>query len=388
MMVSPPAATPVPASPLDGRRMALVHDWLTGMRGGERVLEALCQLYPNAELFTLLHRRGAVSPALERRRPHVSFLQRMPLADSLYRHYLPIFPIAIEQFDLDDFDLVISTSHCAAKAAVKAGRGRHLCYCFTPMRYAWDQFDAYFGADRLGATSSAAMRSVLRAFARWDADTAPRVDRYIAISEHVAGRIRRYYNRAATVVYPPVDTTFFQPDGTEPDSSFLVVSALVPYKRIDLAIEACRLSGAGLRIVGQGPELDRLTRLAGPNVEFLGSRTDADVRELYRRATAVLLPGEEEFGIAPVEAQACGRPVIALNRGGARETVIDGVTGILVDESTPAAFAEAIRRTRHEPFDSAAIRAHAERFSRDTFVADITRIVQEVVDAPAPEARW
>ena len=256
------------------------------------------------------------------------------------------------------------------------------------MRYAWDQFDAYFGADRLGAATSGAMRSVLRAFARWDADTAPRVDRYIAISEHVADRIRRHYNRAATVVYPPVDTTFFQPDGTEPDPSFLVVSALVPYKRIDLAIEACRLSGAGLRIVGHGPEFDRLTRLAGPKVEFLGSRTDADLRELYRRATAVLLPGEEEFGIAQVEAQACGRPVIALNRGGARETVIDGVTGILVDESTPEAFAEAILRTRRERFDSAAIRGHAERFSRDAFVAGIARIVQEVVDAPGPEARW
>ena len=382
------SATAVPAPTLDGIRIALVHDWLTGMRGGEKALEALCQLYPHAEVFTLLHRRGAVSPVLERRRPHVSFLQRMPLARSFYRHYLPIFPVAIEQFDLDDVDLVISTSHCAAKAAVKTGRARHLCYCFTPMRYAWDQFDTYFGADRLGPASSAGMRSLLRAFARWDADTAPRVDRYIAISEHVADRIRRYYNRAAAVVYPPVDTTFFRPDGTEPDSSFLVVSALVPYKRIDLAIDACRLSQARLRIVGQGPEFDRLTRLAGPNVEFLGSRTDVDVRELYRRATAVLLPGEEEFGIAPVEAQACGRPVIALNRGGARETVVDGVTGILVDASTPTAFAEAVRRMRHERFDPTVIRAHAERFSCEAFVAGIARIVQEVVDAPGSEARW
>lgn len=162
----------------------------------------------------------------------------------------------------------------------------------------------------------------------------------------------------------------------------------MPYKRIDLAIEGCRLSGARLRVVGQGPEFDRLARVAGPHVEFLGSRTDAEVRELYRRAPAVLLPGEEEFGIAPVEAQACGRPVVALNLGGARETVIDGVTGILVDESTPAAFAKAIRRVRHERFDSAAIRAHAERFSRDAFVAGIARLVQEVVDAPDPEARW
>jgi hypothetical protein len=194
-------------------RVALVHDWLTGMRGGEKVLEVLCDLYRDADLFTLVHVPGSVSPLIERRRLRTSLIQRLPLADRHYRHYLPLFPFAVEWFDLDAFDLVISTSHCAAKAVVKPGRARHLCYCHTPMRYAWDQFDAYFGPARAGRLGSRALRPVLAALARWDAATAHRVDRFVANSRHVADRIRRYYNRSASVVYPPVDTTFFHPDG-------------------------------------------------------------------------------------------------------------------------------------------------------------------------------
>lgn len=359
-------------------RVVLVHDWLTGMRGGEKVLDVLCQMYPAADLLTLVHVPGSVSPAIERLRPRASFLQRVPGIRRCYRYFLPVFPFVIEQFDLDDYDLVISTSHCAAKSVVKTGRARHVCYCHTPMRYAWDHFDSYFGPERVGATASRLLKPVLGALARWDAETAHRVDVYAANSRHVASRIRRYYNRVSTVVYPPVDTGFYSPDSTVPEGFLLVVSALVPYKRIDLAIEASRIVGFPLRIVGDGPERDRLMKMAAAehlDVEFLGSLPDEDIRDLYRRAAAMLLPGEEDFGIAPVEAQACGRPVVALARGGALETVIDGVTGVLVTESSPEAFAAGITRAMQTRFDSAVIRRHAEQFD----VAVFARAIQDAI---------
>ncbi len=214
-VVGPPRARDLRSdrtvSAATGKKIALVHDWLTGMRGGEKVLEAVCERYPEAELFTLVHIKGSVSPTIERLRPQTSFIQRLPMVRRAYRAYLPLFPTAIEQFDLDRFDLVVSLSHCCAKSIVRTGRARHLCYCLTPMRYAWDQFDAYFGPDRLGRVPSAIMRRFMSRMARWDRATAGRADRYVAISHYVAGRIRRYYNRDATVVYPPVDTTFFTP---------------------------------------------------------------------------------------------------------------------------------------------------------------------------------
>jgi glycosyltransferase involved in cell wall biosynthesis len=367
-------------------KVALVHDWLTGMRGGEKVLELLCEAYPDADLLTLFHVPGSVSPTIERLRPRASILQRIPGVRRFYRYCLPLFPIAIEQFDLDRYDLVISTSHCAAKSVIKTGRARHLCYCFTPMRYAWDQFDAYFGEGRVGPWRHRVMRPALGMLRRWDAATAGRVDRYVAISQHVASRIRRYYNRDADVIYPPVDTRFFCPASDDepvvPEDFLLIVSALVPYKRIDLAIEASRLSGAPLRIIGDGPERDALARLAsGANVQMLGPLSDQEVRDQYRRAAAVLLPGEEDFGIVPVEAQACGRPVIALGRGGALETVLDQVTGLFVDEPTPEAFAAAIARARRITFDPAAIRAHALKFDRDVFAQAIRSTIESVAHA-------
>ena len=358
-------------------RVALVHDWLTGMRGGEKVLDVLCELYPGAELFTLVYVEGSVSPVIAALRRHTSFIQRLPGAARMYRQYLPLFPMAIEQFDLDPFDLVISTSHCAAKSVVVAGRARHICYCHTPMRYAWDQFESYFGRDRIGPTANRLLRPTIAWLARWDAATAPRVHRYLANSQHVARRICRYYNRSAHVVYPPVDTRFFHPDGAEPGAHFLIVSALVPYKRIDLAIQACRARGEWLRIVGQGPERERLRQMADSSVEFLGSLTDEQLRQEYRTARAVILPGEEDFGIAPIEAQACGRPVVALARGGALETVVDGVTGVLVPEATVASLAQGLRRVRELPFDTARIRRHAERFSRERFAREIAQEIGE-----------
>jgi glycosyltransferase involved in cell wall biosynthesis len=359
-------------------RIALVHDWLTGMRGGEKVLEVLCRMYPSADLFTLLHVPDSVSPTIERMKPRTSFLQHLPGIERFYRYYLPLFPAAIEQFNLDGYDFIVSTSHCAAKSAIKTGRARHLCYCFTPMRYAWDQFEAYFGAGRVGPVANAVLQPMLAALARWDAATSHRPDRYVAISRYVASRIRQYYNRDATVIYPPVDTGFYTLDGTHPEGFLLVVSALVPYKRLDLAIEASALTGKPLKIVGSGPERNRLGQIAaerGADVEFLGTLSDEDIRQLYRRASAVLLPGEEDFGIAPVEAQACGRPVVALKRGGALETVVDGVTGVLVPDSTPDAFAAGISCAMRTRFDSHVIRQHAEQFDVSLFTGAIREAI-------------
>jgi glycosyltransferase involved in cell wall biosynthesis len=346
------------------------------MRGGEKALEVMCERFPAADLFTLVHVRGSVSAVIERRPIHTSFLQRMPLVRKYYRQYLPLFPIAVEQFDFSGYDLVLSTSHCCVKSVVVPPTAPHVCYCLTPMRYAWDQFDAYFGPERLGSVASAAMRPVMARLARWDRDTADRVDRYVAISHHVAGRIARYYNRRATVVYPPVNTQFFHPDGRSYERYALVVSALVPYKRVEVAIEGCRRAGVPLKIVGDGPERAALERLAGGGAELLGRRSDDEVRQLYRSAALVVLPGEEDFGIVPLEAQACGRPVVALGRGGALETVVPGVTGVLVSDTSVEALGDAVAQAATQRWDSGAIRRHAERFGRERFGDEIEDMVR------------
>lgn len=360
-------------------KVAIVHDWLTGMRGGEKVLEALFGLYPDADLFTLVHRRGSVSPLIEDRRVGRSFVDRLPMAATRYREYLPLMPVAIEQFGFDTYDLVISSSHCVAKSVVVPGRTTHICYCHSPMRYAWDQFGAYFGPDRVGRVASAGLRRAMAALARWDRRTAGRVDRYVANSQYVAGRIDRYYNRMAEVVYPPVDTAFYTPEPARPRVHYLIVSALVPYKRVEVAVEACRLLGRPLVVAGDGPDRRRLEAIAGPAATFTGAVPAETIRDLYRSAHAVFLPGEEDFGIVPVEAQATGTPVIALGRGGALETVIDGVTGVHAPAPTPEAFAEAIERAETIHWDRPAIRANAERFSAATFAAGFSTVVADTL---------
>ncbi len=380
------AATRRPPA-LPGVKIALVHDWLTGMRGGERVLEVLCETFPDASLHTLLHVPGSVSPAIERHRPQTSFLQQVPGIARIYRHLLPLYPLAVEGLDVGDAEIVISTSHCAAKSVPTPSGARHLCYCFTPVRYAWDQFDAYFGPERVGRARSMVMRQLLDRFARWDQRTSDRPDRYVAISQYVARRIRRYYNRRSAVVYPPVDTAYFTPAGAAREGFALVVSALVPYKRVDVAVEACRRLGVPLKVVGQGPEARTLARLGGPGVEFLGALPDADVREMYRRASMVLLPGEEDFGLVPVEAQACGTPVVALGRGGATETVVDGGTGALTGEGVDAC-AAGIRRMLDQPPDPSACRKQAERFSTERFVQQLIDAVMDMRQAAPGAVRW
>ncbi len=359
-------------------RAVLSHDWLLGMRGGERVLELLADGLPAAPICTLLHKPGAVSSRIESHRILTSPLQALPGVERYYRNLLPLFPFAVSRIRAPDAELVISTSHCVAKGLRPPEGARHLCYCFTPMRYAWTFFDEYFGRNPL---KRALARPLLRRLRAWDVDTTTRVDRFVTLSRHVQERIRRFYGRESDVVYPPANIDYYTPDsaGGGRGGFDLVVSALVPYKRVDLAVRAYTRLGYPLKVVGIGTEAATLRRLAGANVEFLGWQSDATIRDLYRACRLLVFPGEEDFGIVPVEAMACGRPVVAYNRGGATETVIDGLTGLFFEEQTVDALAETVRRAGGRPWDVPAIRAQAERFSPQAFINDLGKIADELV---------
>jgi glycosyltransferase involved in cell wall biosynthesis len=363
--------------------VAIVHDWLTGMRGGERCLEVLCELFPQAPVFTLLHVPGSVTPAIENRRIVTSFVQHLPRAAARYRQYLPLFPLAIRRFDLSGYDLVVSMSHCVAKGVRVPAGALHLSYCFTPMRYVWDLYDDYFGA-RAGLAPRWLMPPVAAALRRWDRRT-DGVHGFVAISEHIADRIRRVYGRAADVIHPPVDVERFG-ISERVDDYYLVVSALVPYKRVDLAIGAANRLRRRLLVVGTGPEAAGLRALAGPTVEFLGWRHDREVAELYARCRALLFPSVEDFGITPLEAAAAGRATLALARGGARETMVgldanEPPTAVFFGEQTVEALVAAIRtfEASEDRFDPKALRARAELFDRPVF----KRRLFEYIDA-----RW
>jgi glycosyltransferase involved in cell wall biosynthesis len=364
-----------------GLRVALVHDWLTGMRGGEKVLAELCELFPDATVHTLVRREQSVSKAIESHPIRTSLIQRLPFARTHYRYYLPLFPLAARLLSIEKpVDLVISSSHAAAKAIVPPPGALHICYCHAPMRYIWDDRGDYF---KFGA-SRHARRLALAPFKgwlrRWDRRTAERVDMFVANSAHVRDRIRAIYGRDATVVHPPVDTEYFTPANGRRDGSGLVVSALVPYKRVDLAVHAFSTTNRVLRVVGTGTERSALERIAGPSVEFLASVSDERLRELYRTSGMLVFPGLEDFGIVPVEAQACGLPVVAFGEGGASETVLDGVTGVFFGEQSVSSLLEAIARRDELLFEPGDLRAHAERFGKARFRRQILDIVADVWD--------
>ena len=362
-------------------KVALAHDWLNGMRGGERCLDLICKEFPQAELYTLLYRPEQVSEAIRARRVHVSGLQRVPGFLNHYRWFLPLFPLAIESFRVPaDVELVLSTSHCVAKGLVPPKGAKHLCYCFTPMRYAWSLQEDYFGRNRI---KRAAFDLALARLRKWDRAASARVDRFVAISQHVKARIEKFYGREAAVVYPPVATRFFTPDARGGHDGYdLVVSALVPYKRVDLAVRAYSRTGHPLKIAGAGTELAALKALAAPNVEFLGRVPDEGVRELYRRCRFLVFPGEEDFGIVPLEAQACGKPVLAFGQGGLLETVRAGKTGVFFDEQTPEALADAAARAEGIAWDAAAIRSHAEQFDERRFLEGLRAEIGRVREGP------
>jgi glycosyltransferase involved in cell wall biosynthesis len=365
------------------KRVALVHDWLTGLRGGERVLEQLCQLYPQADIFTLVYVPGSVGPIIERHRITASFLDRLPLAHARYRNYLPLFPRAIESLDLAGYDLVLSTSHAVAKGCIPDEGATHIAYIHTPMRYVWDQFDAYFGPGRAGLATRLAAHAVAPFLRAWDVRSTRRARGIIANSKFVADRIRRFWGREAdAVIYPPVDTHRFVPAAEGPDEYALVVSALVPYKRVDVAVRAFSRLKRPLWIAGDGPELGALRSLAGPSVRFLGAVRPDELARLYARAKFFVLPGEEDFGIAPVEAQSAGRPVLALGRGGALETVIEGQTGVFFDEPTVESLLRGVAAIDELRVDPGAIREHAGRFAASRFAPEIKREIDRLSARP------
>ncbi|MDX9758305.1 MAG: glycosyltransferase [Bacteroidota bacterium] len=357
-------------------RTALVHDWLTGMRGGEKCLEVLCELYPDAPIHTLLAYPDRLSAILRAREIHTSFLQHMPGVERRYRYYLPLYPTAIRHFDFRSYDLILSSSHAVAKGVRVPDGTLHISYVHTPMRYIWDMFDQYFNRATMGMASLALIRLVSAWLRRWDVRTADSVHHFIANSHYVADRIRRIYGRESTVIHPPVDVHRFACSDTH-DGGYLVVSALVPYKRVDLAIAAATREGFPLRIVGEGPERARLESLAGPTVRFDGALDDAGIADAYASCRALLFPGEEDFGIVPVEAMACGKPVIAFGRGGATESVIDGRTGLHFLEQTVDSLVDAVIRLEHAHFDAADIRAQALRFDREIHRERIASFVDE-----------
>ena len=349
--------------------VVLAHDWLTGMRGGERVLEILCRLFPQAPVFTLIHDPAAVSPVINAHPIVVSPLQRMPGIFRTYRRLLPLFPAAVAALRPPPADLLISTSHCIAKGLRPAPGTRHLCYCFTPMRYAWLFYEEYFGRNPL---KGLLVRPLLAALRAWDRRTSRRVDRFVAVSRHVQARIRAFYGRDADVVYPPVDTARFTPGRDEPGGFDLVVSALVPYKRVELAVRAYTRLGFPLKVAGRGPDRARLQAEAGPNVAFTGWLPDDELAGLYRACRMLVFPGEEDLGLTPLEAQACGRPVAAFARGGALETVRDGVSGVFFQEQTEEALLDAVTRCAAARWDPAAIRNQAEQFDAQHFIEGLT----------------
>lgn len=364
---------------MDKIKVALVHDWLTGRRGGEKVLEVLAEIFPEAPIFTLFHLRGSQLESLEKRDIKTSFLQKFPFLEKRYRFYLPLFPLAAELFDLGRYELVISSSHCVAKGIIPASEALHISYVHSPVRYAWNQYSAYFSRDRLSFFSRLLIPPAIHRLRVWDVTSSARVDHFVANSANVARRIWKYYRREAEVIHPPADIDFFKPASPpEPPGGYhLIVSALVPYKRIDLAVEVFNLRGWPLKIVGTGPESRRLRKASGPNIEFLGPLPQERLLPLYQGARALLLPGEEDFGITALEAQACGVPVIAYGRGGARETVIPGETGLFFSELTPASLGDVLDKSLGLEFNRAIIRSNAMKFSRATFKEKMTSYLEK-----------
>ncbi len=361
------------------------------MRGGEKCVEALCEIFPQATLFALVHTPGSVSPIIERMPIRTSFVQHLPFAHTRYRHYLPLFPTAVQLFDLREFDLVLSSNHCVAKGVRTGPDTLHLCYCHTPMRYIWDLYDDYFGSDRAGFLTRTGMRMVRGYLRRWDVKTAANPHVFIANSENVRRKIKTLYRRESEIVYPPVNTRAFALSNRD-DGFFLIVSAFVPYKRIDLAIETCNRTGDRLVIVGNGPDDRRLRKLAGPTIEFAGWQPDERLGEFYAACRALIFPGEEDFGIVPVEAMAAGKPVIAFARGGALETVRvsrEMRTGVLFTEQTVPSLENALREFKTLSFDPDLLRQHALTFDREVYKEKMKQSVErhwEEFVARSPQA--
>ncbi|MHC5089164.1 MAG: glycosyltransferase [Planctomycetota bacterium] len=368
----------------DEIKIALVCDWLTGMRGGEKCLQVMCEVFPQADIFTLVNYSENFKGEFENHRITTSFIQKLPGHVRTFRRYLPLFPKAIESFDLSGYDLVLSFSHCVAKGVRVPAGVPHICYCHTPMRYAWDMRQAYLIG--MNPLKRPVAKWLLNRLKKWDAATTDRVDHFVANSRHVQKRIKRFYGRDSQVIFPPVDSERFSVSSNH-DGYYLVLSAMVPYKRIDLAVRAFNQNGKRLIIAGSGPEHHRLKSAAGSSIEFILKPDDQKVQQLYAGCKALIFPGEEDFGIVPLEVQACGKPVIAYGKGGALETVvgIDSTdpdpTGVFFGQQTIKDLNAAIAHfeSNKSAFNPQNCRQNAERFNRSRFQTQMTNFIHDIM---------
>ena len=356
------------------------------MRGGEYVLEAIADLYPDAIIYALFCEPDRISDMLKSHRIVTSFIQNMPLRKKYYRHYLPLFPLAIERFNFSNYDMVISCSHCVAKGAFTGPNTLHICYCLSPMRYVWDRFDDYFPKDKINPFRYRFISYMAKRLRSWDQRSSNRVDLFIADSNFVKNRINSFYERRSEVIFPPVDTDFYTPGLSAQSDYFLLAGAMVPYKRGDIVIEAFRGLNKKLIVTGTGPDLNRLKSGATDNIEFTGWVDNDTLRDYYRGCRALIFPGVEDFGIIPVEAQACGKPVIAFGEGGALDTVVGPAiqnysshkgfkSGLFFTEQTPQSIRAALDLFGAMEFDSEAIVQHARRFSKRKFLESISKFI-------------
>ena len=348
-------------------KVAIIHYWLVGMRGGEKVIEALCEMYPQADIFTHVYAPEMVSDKIKQHRIIPTFINALPRATRMYKSYLPLMPLALEQIDLRGYDLVISSESGPAKGVIPSSDALHICYCHTPMRYIWNMYHDYRnGAGRLTRMMMPPLSHYLR---MWDVTSAARVDSFVANSATVARRIRRYYRAESVVIHPPVDTDAFSvAPPAEVGDYYLMVGELVSYKRADLAVRAFNEMKLKLVVIGGGEMLDDIRRIAGPTVTVMGAQRFDVLRHHYARCRALVFPGEEDFGMVPVEAMASGRPVIAFDRGGATETVSEGISGVFFAEQTVEAIIGAVKKLDEISLDPHRISQHAHRFGREQFL--------------------
>lgn len=354
-------------------RVAISHEWLTTLGGSERVVAALLELYPDARVYTAFVSNRSLPPEMLSWDVETSFVQKLPFLDRMAQKYLPLFPLAFETFDFTGCDVVFSVSTACAKGILTGPGTMHVCYCNTPLRYAWEPHLDY----RFHRSSPAVrgLNSMMLHYLRlWDRQASDRVDHFVANSQNVAAKIAKYYRREAAVIHPPVDVDRFPVKGQRGEY-FLVVSRLVPYKRVELAVEAFTRLRLPLKVVGDGPERQHLERIAGPGVEFLGYVSDEELPRLVNGSVALVFPGEEDFGIVPVEAMAAGKPVIGLGRGGLTESVVDGETGIHFPEPTSVSLIDAVSRFSPADFDAGKLSRHAARFSRKRFQEEMSAFV-------------
>jgi glycosyltransferase involved in cell wall biosynthesis len=357
-------------------KIALVHDYLNQLGGAERVVGSLHKLFPQAPIYTTILDRAKLWESLSDAEIHTSWMQHLPALNRHFKAYLPLYPLAMESLDLRAYDLVVSSSSAWAKSVITRPGAVHLCYCHTPMRFAWD-YARYVEREQFGLLARAALPPVVAWLKAWDVRTAARPTRYIANSTVVRERIRRHYGQDSEVIFPPVEVARYQPSDVD-EPYYLVVSRLAPYKRIDLAVEAFNRLGLPLVVIGDGPDRSALERMARPNVRFVGRLPDGEVASAMSRCRALLFPGEEDFGITPLEANAAGRPVIAYRAGGALDTVRHGETGLFFDEPNVTSLMAAVRRCQTHRWDKGKLRRHAERFSEAVFSRKIQRLVSEV----------